>query len=716
MNVITTYLIYTQVVEMFVLLLSVAMLLHIVTAKVYYVNVTPDENDLINSNDTDSAKSLEYYLKNTSEYFSSDSQFHFKIRYHYLNTDLVIQNVTNVTLTGESLCIIRCTSHVGIIILNVTNFRLENITFENCSANYSNHLHTDFRYHYTFISNASILLYHCMSVDINNITIIIPEGNVGLLVINVRNYLKITNIHIAIQINCPSVNIKSALQTNGILLYCDNWNNPNNKSSEIQLDNFQFTTNGSCSHPTYYAIKSSLLQNNTNVSIVIQNTMFTDLINVTALYYYGETCGITVSNILTIRNCVVSNNTGNYSFKMFHIKLNNIQCIWLISPKQLFCRQQHNEIRFINCKFENNINVTSMIYVSPASTRATTFYLYLENNKIHNNRNSHFLIMKSDTDNIWMLSSYVVINKTIITSNVHDEGQDLMSFTNSWVRFIGHILILGNHYYTNICNFYLSSCILQHSIDISNNTARKILSGSFIVLRENTTITLTRNSVYILMDQVLTYSMNFEPFCAVQFYTGFDIYDVSKLLSHVTISDNIHMISKNLPNYDFKCRWLAGYAFQKSGLTPDFVFGKLVQIENNTVISNDKKRPIPLSICKCTNPSLSTGAKYNDIDHDCYSTHLGTIFPGQTLIVELIINKQWLLHNVSSINIVVHNRENDNCSVVDTFQLSQTHLNQECNNYNYTLWPKMKTLLYVSFSLVYKMYQKCFMYNSNLAH
>ena len=106
-------------------------------------------------------------------------------------------------------------------------------------------------------------------MDINNITIIIPEGNAGLLVINVRNYLKITNIYIAIQINCPSMNNKSALQTNGILLYCGNWYNPNNKSSEIQLDNFQFTTNGSCSHPTYYPIKSSSLQNNFGLLLAI---------------------------------------------------------------------------------------------------------------------------------------------------------------------------------------------------------------------------------------------------------------------------------------------------------------------------------------------------------------------------------------------------------------------------------------------------------------
>ena len=157
MNVITTNLIYTQAVEMFVLL-SVALLLHIAMAKVYYV--TPDDSKSINSNDTDSAKSLEYYLKNTSKYFSSDSQFQFKMGYHYLNTDLVIQNITNVTLTEKSLCIIRCTSHVSIIILSVTNFRLENITFENCSANYSNHLHTGFRYHLLL----SVMHQYCYTI------------------------------------------------------------------------------------------------------------------------------------------------------------------------------------------------------------------------------------------------------------------------------------------------------------------------------------------------------------------------------------------------------------------------------------------------------------------------------------------------------------------------------------------------------------------------
>ena len=93
------------------MLLFVSFLIHIINASVYNVR---SDNTSLDKNDAQPGESLEYYLKNTSKYFSSDSQFHFKMGYHYLGTDLIIQHVTNVTLTGESLCIIRCTSHVNI--------------------------------------------------------------------------------------------------------------------------------------------------------------------------------------------------------------------------------------------------------------------------------------------------------------------------------------------------------------------------------------------------------------------------------------------------------------------------------------------------------------------------------------------------------------------------------------------------------------------------
>ena len=123
------------------MLLSLAILLHNTMGRVHYV--APDDSSSTNGNEA--TQSLQFYLKNASKYFSSDSHFHFKIGHHDLNIDLVIQNATNVRLTGESLSIIRCTSHVSIIILNVTNFTMGNITFENCSANCSDYLYIGFR-------------------------------------------------------------------------------------------------------------------------------------------------------------------------------------------------------------------------------------------------------------------------------------------------------------------------------------------------------------------------------------------------------------------------------------------------------------------------------------------------------------------------------------------------------------------------------------------
>ena len=554
----------------FHVLFSVVLLIHITIAKVY--NVTPDDGDFIDYNETKPAKSLEYYLKNTSKHFSSDSQLLFKMGYHYLNTDLVIQNITNVTLTGEfeGLCIIRCASHVRIIIFNVTDFRLENITFENCSANYSNYLHDDFKYHYTSIidfkpsTNASILLYHCMSVRINNIVLIITESNDGFLVVNVRSYSKITNVHITVQ--------TSSLQTHGILFYYDNWKNPHKNSSEIQLDNFQFSTNGSCAHPTYYAITLLLFQNNTNVSVVIQNTIFTNLINVTALYYHGETCGIDVNNILTLRNCIAYNNIGYSSLKMFCIKLYNMQCtVSFITRKQLYYLQQYNTISFINCIFESNYNITSIIYVSPASSRATTGYFYLERTTFHNNTNTHFIIMKSNTENLWQLSSYFEISESNITANVHDKGQDLMIFINSWVMFNRSNLIMDNYFYTNIGNFHRSITSVRNNITITNNTARQILRATFIILWKNATINISRNTVYILLKRVLTYSMSSEPICFTQFYNDLNAPETLNH-DHIIMSNNILMTSKYLPNLN-NCKWLVGNVFQNAGLQPEFVYG-----------------------------------------------------------------------------------------------------------------------------------------------
>ena len=64
------------------------------------------------------------------------------------------------------------------------------------------------------------------------------------------------------------------------------------------------------------------------------------------------------------------------------------------------------------------------------------------------------------------------------------------------------------------------------------------------------------------------------------------------------------------------------------------------------------------------------------------------MFPGQTLHIKLIISQQW--SKASSV-ITVANTKDDDCSIVDNDQLSQSPvIRHACDNYSYTVWPNNK--------------------------
>ena len=153
------------------------------------------------------------------------------------------------------------------MILNVSNFTLENINFENCNKNHSTDLHTTFDYDHVSISkpscNASILLYNCISVVINNISVLVTAGTTGLLVVNVRSNSVLTNVSITVNYKICSTKDEHPEQINAVSFYYDYWNNDN---TNLQLDRFQFGANGSYAYPLQYIITLLLFQNNTNVS------------------------------------------------------------------------------------------------------------------------------------------------------------------------------------------------------------------------------------------------------------------------------------------------------------------------------------------------------------------------------------------------------------------------------------------------------------------
>ena len=666
-----------------VILLFLSSLLPITTATVYNVS--------LNSSDTRSGETLEHYC-NISKYFASHSQLRFRPGQYFLNHDLVVQHLTNFSFIGGS-CNIRCTLHASIILFNITNITIENINFENCNKNHSSDLHTTFEYNHVSISkpsrNASILLYNCTSVVINNISVLVNAGTTGILVVNVRSYSTLTNVSITVNYTICPTQYEHPEQINGILLYYDHYDN---KTTNMQLDNFQFTANGSCAHPLQYAITLLLFQNSTNVSFIISNMDFMNLINVSLLYYYGETCGVFASNKVTL-NCVISNNTGYSSFKIFEMILYNQGCFNNALLKE-YCNQQYNNISFRNCKFIDNHNITSMIHMKPASSRAITGFIYVINSSFCNNSNSHFLTLEIDTDNVWQVSNYVLFMSANISSNSHYEGHNLISATNSLVAFKGTTFITNNSLYKIIMKLHLSTGVFQHNISITNNIARQIFYGTYIIIRENTILNVSFNTVYMVVRHTLTMGVSTRQICRIQFYSkkgNLDALNITELPFKVIAINNTHMTSKELLGNTFlyiNCAWLAGTAFNTRNCTEVY---KQVFNVNNLVIGNVTKRPVPLSVCMCNYENSSSVAK----SVDCYSPLLGNIFPGETLTVQLSLRKQRISHRYSSRAIIVENSDQDDCSIVHASELSQTHfnsINYNCNSYRYTLWPKNETI------------------------
>ena len=103
----------------------------------------------------------------------------------------------------------------------------------------------------------------------------------------------------------------------------------------------------------------------------------------------------------------------------------------------------------------------------------------------------------------------------------------------------------------------------------------------------------------------------------------------------------------------------------------------IVKSSNTFVNKTTEKRLIPLSVCHC----------FNNGSYNCYEAHVYSVFPGQELHMNLIISPRW---SKLSSTIVVANTVDDDCSILYDYQLSQTHFNNSCNRYSYTIQPNNK--------------------------
>ena len=222
-------------------------------------------------------------------------------------------------------------------------------------------------------------------------------------------------------------------------------------------------------------------------------------------------------------------------------------------------------------------------------------------------------------------------------------------------------------------------------VEVTSNRVRQVLhvsSASYLLIRDYTTLNISNNIVYMVAKQVNTFNDNGQHICLIQFTSSKENLDddIKTLTTNykILLIDNEQMMSKNLLGKDMSfgnCTWVAGTAFQMAQANVVF---ENVLTANHTIGNSTSERIIPLSICLCSSTNNYT---------NCYSPILGSIFPGQTLNIQLIASKQYLSKGDPLTTLIVANTPDDECSILNSHQLLQTHFNHGCNNYSYTVWP-----------------------------
>ena len=696
-------------VQKHIILNFLLLLVRKVTSATYYV--IPDD---YSSHHTDpNTFSLQHYLNNTSEYFVSHNQFHFMQGQHYVDRDLIIEDVDNFTITGPTIgqCSIICTSPASIVVLNATTIKFLNISLVNCIRNHKDYINTllmlsDYHYklyerhsvpfskvtdYYTsaFISNSSFVIIYNM-----NINATVNTSFTAFLIVNGKDS---SLVNVKVQVTAHAVlcaNFSShPKEINGLKLFVYFYNI--SESGSLTIDNFYYTTNKTCANHLFCAIVTFFLHDyyrpNTytknKFTLNILNTVFSYLKSSSVLCIYGEIMrdsSETSSRNVIIKRSTFFNNFGNPKLNMFNIVFICLgtSCFY-INPAS---SKESYMVRFHECTFTRNTNMQALIYVKPSNAAETLVYIPILKSIFSDNKNTTLIKVARKFQIVYSSTIIEIILAFVNMSlNEYHYGKSLISITKGRLR-IHSVIFDHNCQYDNLIDLQSSMLLFKKKYsEISNNCVRHIIKAqrsSYVFIDQFITVNISNNVVYKVIKQVRTSEEHTAPLCPLHVY-HFVITQTRMNLKSINctllISNNTEMISKVLPTeiisyVNDKCTWFEGTIFQQINATVNVVYDKMIIRINNTFVNKTTKRLVPLSVCPCLNNN----------SYNCYKADVYAVYPGQLLHVNLLVSPTW--YKLSS-TIIAANTKDDDCSILDSYQLSQICNNNGCNRYSYTIWP-----------------------------
>ena len=574
---------YSVYLAMISLLLLVPSLLHSTTGSVY--NVTPDDHYYPNPT-CHHCHNLQHHLLNTTKYFSSNTQLFFLPGLHHLHTDLIIQNVYNISLISSTTndttpdTVIQCNSLVGIVLRNITNLEMKSITIKNCTRQHS----------YAFY--ADLQVEHCYNVHLAHIKIfggskLFKFGRCGVRAVNVLGssiFTDITSNGIRVEYNridTQRKHHKLLIEDYHIVSDEDVCNN-----RVIELMMYQAS----------YQVEFEIYSSNITQSKIKElfRAVLTD-------YHSGD--------LIHIRNCTITHISAERIFTF----VNRIS-----SPSKSI----HHFVQFTACNFFHNVIESDAIKVLSG-----TIHMNLQNCIFKNNTAYSVLSYGSRTVNSLVISNtifsditcisplvdllYVVLQlrSPLIFTQVNISRDDPIISVHSDVEFYNYI---------EFSNSITTGKIFIEHFKFMRDTEK------YFTINENTLINVSSN-IYKTPTTTDDIKFSFYPPCYFQFTSDRGNLDDefkngSPLNYSIVISNDSS--ADYLEQAMIHCYWLPGSAFNTT--SPYELYKRFVK--------TDQPPTHGRLLCYCTNDSYQ----------DCHTHVLATIYPGQVIRATLALNKHYL--------------------------------------------------------------------------
>ena len=624
---------------------------------------------------------LQYYFQNASKYFTSNIQLLFLPGLHYLYTDIIIENVHNVSIIGRNSdmsSVIQCNSSVGIIMKNITNLLIENMAIQNCQTN-----------------SAAVIITECNGVKLLYLKIYhLPHRHKQIQGISLLGHNMMGNVYLN-HITCDEQ-----------LRFYYNKSNATGTNHVIFLEHYSIMNVENFTQSYTYAAVYVELSEFYNYSLMFQISNTTIKSN---LVLVKSKCTVKC-NTIVFTNCQFDD--YNYKSESYLLALININayitnCHFVNHYRDLLIGMKGGETVVISyCTFHHNKINGGLIYTWVILPNITIDHCEFYNNtgSIINARASRSRFPKFSCAKIITVS---IKNTTFLANKL---SASLISIDCSRLLLMGAVRFHRNN--INLAALF-DPAVLENSLIVAHNTTITLYGyieflqntvGSLIQYKciteecftmnvaGNATLFIAKNTVgtYFVSewnDHLSAEKLNYPP-CFFQ-YLKSNTTDTNHLIvfnkNFVTVWFYLTMIFTKFVNFGSgdhdqrmglpitHCYWSAYSAFNTTTIPLD-VNEKHVKFINNSESlpqMNTKKL-----LCYCT----------DDVNYDCYKDDLGYLYPGQTAILSFCYPDNLTTSNYAevSVDISINGTHFTPCVVHNSRELIQ-FTSKKCTRFQYTI-------------------------------